>query len=63
MDHCETCGNEVHRLELAEDDYFRCRRCVENWESSQEDQCNADSGPLSIDEQYLAAWHASSEGR
>lgn len=49
MDHCDVCGKKVPIAEL--DEYFRCPTCYANWESSQEDNCNADSGPLSLDEQ------------
>lgn len=53
METCERCGKEAPASEL--DGYLECRRCVENRESSHEDNCNADSGPLSLDEQCAAA--------
>ncbi len=59
-DHCDKCGAEVPALELEEDPYFRCQRCVENWESSQEGPF-ASEGP-SLDEQCRRAW-AAKEGR
>lgn len=60
LDFCDKCGADVPALDLEEDPYFRCRRCVENWESSQEGPFSESEGRS--DYRHQQAWLAK-EGR